>query len=75
MARRPHFVPEALPRTAQKGGVTVVRADGRRAVSVNEVERTSGATWVLEDLLGVPVTSRGVPTIRRLQARIASLVS
>jgi hypothetical protein len=55
--------------------VTVVRADGRRAVSVNDVERTSGATWVLENLLGVPVTSRGVPTIRGLQARIASLVS
>lgn len=32
--------------------------------------RTSGATWVLERLLGVPVTSRGVPTMVRLAAKL-----
>jgi hypothetical protein len=50
----------------------VVRADHRHAVSVDDLERTSGATWVLEALLGVPVTSRGVPTMLRLQAKLSS---
>ena len=62
--------PEPLPWTPETGGLTVVRADGRHAVSVNDLERTSGATWVLERLLGVPVTSRGVPTMRRLAAKL-----
>ena len=56
---------------APRGGLTVLRADSRHAVSVDDVEGTSGATWVLEALLGVPVTSRGVPTMRRLQAKLA----
>jgi hypothetical protein len=66
----PESFPESLPWTPVTGGLTVVRADGRHAVSVNDLERTSGATWVLEKLLGVPVTSRGVPTMRRLVAKL-----
>ena len=62
--------PEPLPWTPEQGGSTVVRGDGRHAVSVNDLERTSGATWALERLLGVPVTSRGVPTMRRLAAKL-----
>jgi hypothetical protein len=67
----PDPFPESLPWTAPRGGLTVVSADARHAVSVNDVERTSGATWVLEDLLGVPVTSRGVRTMRRLLGRLS----
>ncbi len=64
--------PESLPWTPEHGGLTVERADGRHAVSVNDLERSSGATWVLERLLGVPVTSRGVPTMQRLTAKLRS---
>jgi uncharacterized protein DUF1697 len=71
----PDPFPEPLPWEAPRGGLTVVRADTLHAVSVNDVEGTSGATYVLEKRLGVPVTSRGVPTIRRLQVRLASLGS
>jgi hypothetical protein len=67
----PDPFPEPLPWDAPpRGGLTVVQADGRHAISVNDLERTSGATWVLETLLGVPVTSRGVPTMRRLLAKL-----
>jgi hypothetical protein len=66
----PAGFPEPLPWTPGRGGLTVVRADGRHAVSVNDLERTSGATSVLERLLGVPVTSRGVPTMVRLAAKL-----
>jgi hypothetical protein len=69
----PDPFPAPLPWVApEKDGLTVVRADHRHAVSVDDLERTSGATWVLEALLGVPVTSRGVPTMRRLQAKLSS---
>lgn len=67
----PDRFPETLPWVAPKGGLTVVRADALHAVSVNDLERTGGGTAVLEKRLGVPVTSRGVPTMRRLQARLA----
>jgi hypothetical protein len=63
--------PEPLPWVPPKGGLTVVRADDRHAVSVNDAQGTSGATWVLERRLGVPVTSRAVTTMRRLAARLA----
>ncbi len=71
----PDPFPEPLPWLAPRGGLTVVRADAAHAVSVDDPARTSGATYVLEKRLGVPVTSRGVPTVRRLQARIVSLGS
>jgi hypothetical protein len=67
----PDRFPESLPWVAPKGGLTVVRADALHAVSVNDIERTGGGTAVLEKRLGVAVTSRGVPTMRRLQARLA----
>jgi hypothetical protein len=71
----PDAFPEPLPWTVPGAGLTVVRTDQFHAVSVNDLEQTSGATYALERLLGVPVTSRGVPTIRRLRARLASLGS
>ncbi len=67
----PDPFPEALPWRPARGGVTVIRADHLHAVSVDDVERSSGATWVLEERLGVPVTSRGVPTMRRLLLKLA----
>ncbi len=65
----PDPFPEQLPWEAPGAGLTVVRADQWHAVCVNDVQRTSGATRALEKRLGVKVTSRGVPTIQRLQAR------
>jgi hypothetical protein len=38
-------------------------------VSVNDLPRTSYATPVLEALLGVAVTSRGLSTLQRLVER------
>ena len=67
----PDPFPEPLPWDAPRGGLVVIRADGQHAVSVNDLERSSGATWVLEKRLGVPVTSRGVPTMRRLLTKLA----
>ena len=67
----PDPFPEGLPWAAPRGGLVVVRADSRHAVSVNDLEGSSGATWVLEDRLGVKVTSRGVPTMRRLLVKLA----
>jgi hypothetical protein len=50
--------------------VTVVRADRRHAVAVNDEPRTSYATPALEGLLGIRVTSRGLATMRRLAERL-----
>jgi hypothetical protein len=68
----PERFPEHLPWTSGSG-VTVIRADARHALSHNDLEKTSGATWTLERLLGMPVTSRGVPTMARLQTRLDAL--
>jgi hypothetical protein len=68
----PDQFPEPLPWVAGTG-VTVVRADHLHAVCANDVERTSGGTWTLERLLGMPVTSRGVSTMLRLQARLRTM--
>jgi hypothetical protein len=67
----PDPFPESLPWRPLHGGVTVIRADTRHAVSVDDLDRSSGATWVLEERLGVAVTSRGVPTMRRLLVKLA----
>ena len=67
----PDAFPEPLPWEAPRGGLVVVSADSRHAVSVNDPEGSSGATWVLEQRLGVKVTSRGVPTMRRLLAKLS----
>jgi hypothetical protein len=58
--------PVPVPWRPPRGRVTVVRADRRHAVSVNDAARTSYATPELERLLGVRVTSRGLATVQRL---------
>src|SRR4051794_12190160 len=63
-------LPVALPWRPDRGRVTVVRADRRHAVSVNDLARTSYATPELERLLGVRVTSRGLSTLQRLAERL-----
>jgi uncharacterized protein DUF1697 len=68
----PDPFPEALPWEAPRAGVTIIRADALHAVSLDD-EQTSGATWTLEKRLGIKVTSRGVPTMIRLQARLRTL--
>jgi hypothetical protein len=70
----PDPFPEPLPWAPPGTGVTVVRADRRHAVCLDD-DQSSGATWTIERLLGVPVTSRGVPTMRRLRARLVALES
>jgi hypothetical protein len=65
----PEPFPEPLP-WEPGSGLTVLRADALHALSLNALDRTSGATRALERRLGVPVTSRGVPTVQRLQARL-----
>ena len=69
----PEPFPERLPWEVEGAGLTVVRADALHAVSLNDAESSTGATWALERRLGTPVTSRGVPTISRLQTRLRSL--
>ncbi len=68
----PDPFPEPLPWEVPDAGLTVVRADPLHAVSLDDADHTSGATWALERRLGVPVTSRGVGTMTRLQARLRS---
>lgn len=68
----PDPFPEPLPWVSPGAGVTVVRADAGHALSLDQDE-TKGATWTLERLLGMRVTSRGVPTMQRLQARLRKL--
>jgi hypothetical protein len=62
--------PASLPWRPDGGRVTVVRADRRHAVSVNDLPRTSYATPALESLLGLRVTSRGLSTMQRLAERL-----
>ena len=69
----PEPFPEPLPWRSPEGGLTVIRADALHALSLDDVEQTSGATWTLERLLGMRVTSRGVPTMLRLQSRLRAI--
>jgi hypothetical protein len=64
--------PVPLPWRPDGGRVTVVAADRRHAVAVNDWPRTSYATPVLERLLGVPVTSRGADTVLRVADLLAA---
>jgi hypothetical protein len=66
----PPVFPEPLPWLPPRGDLAVVRADALHAVSVNDLPGSSNATPVLERRLGVPVTSRGLPTVLRLLARL-----
>ncbi len=69
----PPVFPEPLPWLPPRGDLAVVRADARHAVSVNDLPGRSSATPVLERRLGVPVTSRGPPTVLRLLERLHRL--
>jgi hypothetical protein len=63
--------PHPLPWRPDTGRLTVVAADRRHALAIDDEERRSYATPTLERLLGIPVTSRGAGTILRLAARLA----
>jgi hypothetical protein len=62
--------PEPLPWRPESGRLTVVQADRLHAVSTNDEPRTSYATPVLEALLGIGVTSRGLSTMLKLAERL-----
>ena len=64
--------PAALPWRPDSGRLTVVAADRRHAIAVDDEPRTSDATPVLERLLGVPVTSRGAETVLRVADLLAA---
>lgn len=66
-----HDFPEALPWRPAVGRLTVVRADRRHAISVNDEPRRSNATPALERLLGLRVTSRGAETVLAVAERLA----
>ncbi len=66
----PAEFPEPLPWDPARGEVTVLAADSRHAIVRNHRDRRSNGTPVIEALLGVPATSRGVETVLRLLARL-----
>lgn len=63
--------PEPLPWRPASGRVTVLHADRRHAIAVNDEPRTSYATPVLERLLGLRVTSRGAATVLAVAERLS----
>ena len=65
-----HDFPATLPWRPESGRVTVVDADRRHAIAVDDDPRTSYATPVLEALLGLPVTSRGAATVLAVAERL-----
>jgi hypothetical protein len=65
-----HDFPEAPPWRPESGLLTVVAADRRHAIAVNDEPRTSYATPVLERLLEVRVTSRGAATVLAVADRL-----
>ena len=62
--------PHAVPWRADQGRMTVVAADRRHAVCVNDRPHTAFGTPTVERLLGVPATSRAVTTLLRLAPRL-----
>jgi hypothetical protein len=62
--------PAALPWRPEAGRVTVVHADRRHAIAVDDEPRTSYATPVLEGFLGLRVTSRGAATVLAVAERL-----
>ena len=68
---RPPF-PLDLPWTAPDGRLVVVAGDHRHAVSTwsREARTGSNGTAVLQEIVGAPVTSRGLETVRRVVARL-----
>ena len=67
----PRDFPAALPWRPPRGGLTVVAADRRHAVCVNDQPRTSFGTPVLERLLGIPATSRSTSTMLGVVERLS----
>jgi uncharacterized protein (DUF1697 family) len=65
-----HDFPEALPWRPESGRLTVVAADRRHAIALNDEPRTSYATPALERLLELRVTSRGAATVLAVAARL-----
>ena len=63
--------PEDLPWRPATGGLTVVRADARHAICVNDEPGTSYGTPALERLLGVPATSRSTGTMLGVVERLS----
>lgn len=63
--------PHALPWRPTTGRLTVVSADHRHAVCVNDEPGTSYGTPVLERLLGVPATSRSTGTVLGVVERLS----
>ena len=64
--------PVDVPFAAPRRNCEVREVGSGYAVTLNERPHTSNATRVLEDLLDVPVTSRGVSTIVRLARSLAA---
>lgn len=62
--------PEELPFFSERAAATILTADHRHAIVQNHVDRRSNGTPLLELLVGVPATSRGLGTVERLLARL-----
>ena len=69
-ARRP--LPVELPWATPDGTLRILAGDHRHAVTGwrRQAGRGANATPVLQGLVGVPVTSRGTPTMTRLAQKI-----
>lgn len=63
--------PEPLPWRPPRVAMTVVAADRRQAVCVNDEPGTSFGTRVIERLLGVPATSRSTGTMLGVVDRLS----
>lgn len=63
--------PEALPWRPAQGGITIVAADRRHALCLNDQPHTSFGTRVIERLLGVPATSRSTGTMLGVVDRLS----
>lgn len=63
--------PEPLPWRPDKGAITVVAADRRHALCLNDEPHTSFGTPVIERLLGVPATSRSTGTMLGVVDRLS----
>lgn len=63
--------PEPLPWRPPKGGLTIIAADHRHALCVNDEPRTSFGTPVIERLLDVPATSRSTGTMLGVVDRLS----
>ena len=61
---------DSLPLTGNR--CTVVSGGPGFAVTENQRANESNATPTLERALGIPVTSRGLPTLSRLVARLSN---